>query len=144
MVALITLWAFDVPIDFATISLTPKTSQTARTGPPAIIPVPFEADLKTILPDPSLALTSWWIVLPSLSGIWINFLLAISLAFFMASGTCFALAWAIPILPAWFPTTTRAEKPNLLPPLTTLVILFIWTSFSKMSSFFFFFEIIHN
>ena len=58
MVALITLWAFDVPIDFATISFTPKTSHTARTGPPAIIPGPLEAALKTILPDPSLAFTS--------------------------------------------------------------------------------------
>jgi len=48
MVALITLWAFDVPIDLATISFTPKTSQTALTGPPAIIPVPFDAALKII------------------------------------------------------------------------------------------------
>ena len=46
-------------MDFATISLTPRTSQTARTGPPAIIPVPFDADLKMIRPDPSFALTSW-------------------------------------------------------------------------------------
>ena len=35
--------AFEVPIDFATISLTPKTSHTALTGPPAIIPVPLDA-----------------------------------------------------------------------------------------------------
>ena len=58
MVALITLCALEVPIDFATISLTPKTSQTALTGPPAIIPVPFDAALKTILPEPSFAFTS--------------------------------------------------------------------------------------
>ena len=58
IVALITLCAFDVPIDFATISLTPKTSHTALTGPPAIIPVPLAAALKTIFPEPSLALTS--------------------------------------------------------------------------------------
>ena len=31
-----------------------KTSHTARTGPPAIIPVPFGADLNLILPAPSL------------------------------------------------------------------------------------------
>ena len=54
IVALIILCGFDVPIDFATISLIPKTSQTALTGPPAIIPVPLGADLKTILPAPSL------------------------------------------------------------------------------------------
>ena len=136
IVALITLCAFEVPIDLATISLTPKTSHTALTGPPAIIPVPFAADLKTILPEPSLAFTSWWIVLPSLKGIWISLRLAISLAFLIASGTCLALAWAIPILPDWFPTTTNAEKPNLLPPLTTLVIRLMCTNFSKISSFF--------
>ena len=45
MQALITLWGFAVPSDFATISLIPKTSQTALTGPPAIIPVPLGADL---------------------------------------------------------------------------------------------------
>jgi hypothetical protein len=53
-----TLCAFEVPIDLATMSLTPKTSHTALTGPPAIIPVPFDAALNTILPDPSFALTS--------------------------------------------------------------------------------------
>ena len=58
IVALITLCALDVPIDLATMSFTPNTSQTALTGPHAIIPVPFAADLKTILPDPSLAFTS--------------------------------------------------------------------------------------
>ena len=54
MHALITLWGFAVPNDFATISLIPKTSQTALTGPPAIIPVPFGAALSLILPAPSL------------------------------------------------------------------------------------------
>jgi hypothetical protein len=52
------LCAFEVPIDLATISLTPNTSQTALTGPPAIMPVPLDAALKTILPEPSFALTS--------------------------------------------------------------------------------------
>ena len=58
IVALITLCALEVPIDLATISFTPKTSQTARTGPPAIIPVPLDAALKIIFPEPSLAFTS--------------------------------------------------------------------------------------
>ncbi len=57
--ALTTLCALEVPIDLATISLTPNTSQTALIGPPAIIPVPFAAALKIILPEPSFALTSW-------------------------------------------------------------------------------------
>jgi len=41
-------------MDLATISFIPKTSQTALTGPPAIIPVPLGADLRIILPAPSL------------------------------------------------------------------------------------------
>ena len=51
--ALITLCGFAVPKDFATISFIPKTSQTALTGPPAIIPVPFGAALNLIFPAPS-------------------------------------------------------------------------------------------
>ncbi len=54
MHALITLCGFAVPNDLATISLIPSTSQTALTGPPAIIPVPFGADLNLIFPAPSL------------------------------------------------------------------------------------------
>ena len=54
MHALITLCGFAVPNDFATISLMPKTSQTALTGPPAIIPVPLGADLNLIFQAPSL------------------------------------------------------------------------------------------
>ena len=42
----------------ATISFTPKTSHTALTGPPAIMPVPLDAALRIILPDPSFAFTS--------------------------------------------------------------------------------------
>ena len=52
--ALITLCGLAVPIDFATMSLIPKTSHTALTGPPAIIPVPLGAALNFILPAPSL------------------------------------------------------------------------------------------
>ena len=40
--------------DLATISFIPSTSQTALTGPPAIIPVPLGADLNLIFPAPSL------------------------------------------------------------------------------------------
>ena len=59
MHALITLCGFAVPIDFATISLIPRTSQTALTGPPAIIPVPLGADLNLIYPTPSFTNMSW-------------------------------------------------------------------------------------
>jgi len=43
-----------VPSDLATMSFIPKTSQTARTGPPAIIPVPLGAERNLIFPAPSL------------------------------------------------------------------------------------------
>ena len=56
----------------ATISFIPTTSQTALTGPPAIIPVPLGAALSLILPAPSFPNISWWIVLPSLKGICIK------------------------------------------------------------------------
>ena len=68
IVALITLCGFAVPTDLATISLTPNTSHTALTGPPAIIPVPFGADLNLIFPAPSFPKTSWCMVLPSFNG----------------------------------------------------------------------------
>ena len=45
---------FPVPKDLATISFTPKTSQIALIGPPAIIPVPLGADLSITFPAPSL------------------------------------------------------------------------------------------
>ena len=79
-------------MDFATISLIPTTSHAALIGPPAIIPVPEGSDLNKTFPAPSLAITSWWRVLPSRRGILIKFLFAFCVAFFIASGTCLALA----------------------------------------------------
>jgi len=90
MQALTTLWEFDEPNDLATMSFIPVTSHTALIAPLAIIPVPLGADLKITFPDPSFATTSWCNVLPSLSGIWTNLLLAKSVALLIASVTCFA------------------------------------------------------
>ena len=59
MHALTTLCGFDDPKDLATISFIPATSQSALIGPPAIIPVPFGADLSNTLPDPCLPKTLW-------------------------------------------------------------------------------------
>ena len=56
--ALKTLSGLEEPIDLPTISLIPRTSQAARIGPPAIIPVPEGADLNKTLPAPSLDKTS--------------------------------------------------------------------------------------
>ena len=53
-----TLWGFAEPNDFATTSWIPKTSQTERIAPPAIIPVPAGAALKKTLPEPFFPLTS--------------------------------------------------------------------------------------
>ena len=53
MQALSTFIGFDDPIDLATISLMPITSQAALMGPPAIIPVPEGAVLSNTFPAPS-------------------------------------------------------------------------------------------
>src|ERR1700759_3286998 len=51
-VALTMLCGLDVPIDFATTSWTPSASNTARIGPPAMIPVPAGAARMTTCPAP--------------------------------------------------------------------------------------------
>ena len=51
-VALITLCGFEVPIDLVSTLEIPATSITARTGPPAMIPVPSEAGLSSTCPEP--------------------------------------------------------------------------------------------
>ena len=76
-----TLIGLDDPIDFATTSLIPATSQVALIGPPAIIPVPEGADLNKTFPAPSFAVTSWCKVLPSLKGILIKLFFALLVAF---------------------------------------------------------------
>ena len=52
-----------------------------------------------------------------------NAFFAFSVAFLIASGTSAALPVPKPILPLPSPMITKAENLNLLPPLTTLVIL---------------------
>ena len=52
-VAAIILCGFDDPRDLATISCTPKVSNIALIGPPAIIPVPGLALRKITLPAPA-------------------------------------------------------------------------------------------
>ena len=57
-VALIMLCGFDVPTDLATMSLMPSVSNTARIGPPAMMPVPAGAARSVTLPAPKRPLTS--------------------------------------------------------------------------------------
>src|SRR5690242_12613657 len=51
-VALMTLCGFEVPIDFVNTFEIPATSITARTGPPAMMPVPSDAGLSRTCPEP--------------------------------------------------------------------------------------------
>jgi hypothetical protein len=69
----------------------PNTSHTDLIAPPAMIPVPAGAALRSTLPAPFLPLTSWCNVLPSFKGILIKFLFASSVAYIIASGTCLDL-----------------------------------------------------
>src|SRR5690606_11598878 len=61
-VAWTTLMGLDVPSDFASTSEIPAHSRTARTGPPAITPVPGAAGLSTTLPAPCSPMTACTIV----------------------------------------------------------------------------------
>src|SRR5580704_6013500 len=63
-VALMTLCGFDVPIDFVSTLEIPATSITARTGPPAIIPVPSGAGFSITWPEPYKPRTWCGIVVP--------------------------------------------------------------------------------
>ena len=113
-------------------SLTPAASSTARTGPPAITPVPGAAGRKRTLPAPQRPMISCGSV-PFWIGTFTMFLRACSNDFRIASATSFAFASAIPTFPFWSPTETRAEKENLLPPFTTFATRLIKMTFSTRS-----------
>src|SRR5256885_3442 len=89
-VACTTLIGFDDPSDRESTSLTPAHSSTARTGPPAMTPVPGLAGLSRTRPAPSSPITSWGMVEPTRGTTNIE-RFAISTPFWMAAGTSFAL-----------------------------------------------------
>src|SRR5690349_15589706 len=89
--ALIMLCGFEVPTDLATTSCTPNASKIARTGPPAMMPVPGTAARITTRPAPKWPSESWCRVRPSRSGTRIIVRLACSVALRIASGTSRAL-----------------------------------------------------
>jgi hypothetical protein len=64
------------PSDLDKMSFTPASSNTARTAPPAITPVPAVAGFKNTLAAPLTPVISCWIVRPSTKGILTIFLLA--------------------------------------------------------------------
>src|SRR3984885_4331056 len=63
-VALMTLCGLEVPIDFVRTLEMPATSITARTGPPAMIPVPSGAGFSITWPEPYRPRTWCGIVVP--------------------------------------------------------------------------------
>ena len=68
------------------MSFTPAASRTARTGPPAITPVPGAAGLSRTSPAPNLPITSCGMVEP-LRETLMRFFLAFSMPLRIASGT---------------------------------------------------------
>src|SRR6516165_10633269 len=111
----------------------PSVSNTARIGPPAMMPVPGGAARRNTRPAPWRPATSWCSVRPSRSGTRMRPRLAASVALRIASGTSRALPWPKPTRPFWSPITTRAAKPKRLPPLTTFATRLMWTSLSTNS-----------
>src|SRR5712691_4292013 len=127
------LYGFDEPSDFATTSCMPSVSNTARIGPPAMMPVPGGAARRKTFPAPWRPCTSWCSVRPSRSGTRMRPRLAASVALRIASGTSRALPCPKPTRPFSSPTTTSAANPKRRPPFTTLATRLMWTSLSVNS-----------
>src|SRR4051812_43170218 len=111
----------------------PADSTTARTAPPAMMPVPSGAGFRSTWPAPNRPNTGCGTVVP-LSGTRISDFFADSIPFLIADGTSFALPTPKPTTPRPSPTTTSALKLRFLPPLTTFVTRLIDTTLSLMSS----------
>src|SRR5436190_15214830 len=111
----------------------PADSTTARTAPPAMIPVPSGAGFSSTCPAPNRPSTGCGTVVP-LSGTRMSDFFADSMPFLIAEGTSFALPMPKPTTPWPSPTTTRALKLRFLPPLTTLVTRLMDTTVSLISS----------
>ena len=132
MVAATTFWGLLERRHLVRMSLMPAVSSTARTGPPAITPVPGAAGLSNTRPAPNSPITSWGMVVPD-SVTLIMFFLASSMPLRIASGTSAALPRPKPTRPFSSPTTMRAANLKIRPPLTVLLTRFRETSFSVNS-----------
>src|SRR5215211_7862765 len=117
------------PSALVSTSLTPASSITALTAPPAMTPVPSEAGLSITEELSNLPRTSCGIVVLRI-GTSNMLALARSWPLPIAAGTVFALPRPTPTLPFPSPTTTRALKLNRRPPLTTLATRRISTTLS--------------
>src|SRR5690606_30396950 len=133
IVARTTLIGLFEPRLFVSTSVTPTASRTARTGPPAITPVPGLAGFSRTRPAPCTPSTSCGIV-PSITGILTMFRRACSSPLRIASATSFALPSAMPTCPFRSPTATSAVKEKRRPPLTTLATRFTKITFSTRSA----------
>src|ERR671921_2658674 len=111
----------------------PQDSTTARTAPPAMIPVPSGAGLSSTCPAPKRPSTGCGTVVPA-SGTRVRDFFAASMPFLMAEGTSFAFPTPNPTTPWPSPTTTSALKLRFLPPFTTFVTRLIETTVSRRSS----------
>src|SRR5919199_1422754 len=117
------------PKAFVSTSLTPASSMTARTAPPAITPVPSDAGLSMTEELSNLPSTSCGMVVLRI-GTWNMLALARSWPLLIAAGTVLALPRPTPTLPLPSPTTTSALKLKRRPPLTTFATRRISTTLS--------------
>ena len=108
----------------------PAHSSTARTGPPAMTPVPGLAGLSSTTPADSSPCTVCGIV-PAMRGTLKKLFLAASTPLAIAAGTSLALPYPTPTIPLPSPTTTSAVKLNRRPPWTTLATRLMVTTRSR-------------
>src|ERR1700758_1525711 len=113
--------------------VTPTTSNTARIGPPAMMPVPSSAGFMNTRVAPCRPMTAWWSD-PLFNRTLIILRRACSIAFCTATGTSLALPLPMPTRPSPSPTTVSAAQPRIRPPLTTLVTRLIEIIFSRNPS----------
>src|SRR5439155_17612710 len=90
------LYGFDEPRLLQTMSVTPITSNTARIGPPAMMPSPGLAGAISTRDAPCSPTTLCWIV-PFFNCTLIMLRRAESIALVTATGTSFALPFPIPM-----------------------------------------------
>jgi hypothetical protein len=107
------------PNCFAITFLTPATSNTIRTAPPAITPEPSIDGRIITLQAPKLPITLCGILKDFVIGSFIKFFRPSVFAFLKALTTSSAFATPTPTFPFSSPTTTIARKLNFLPPLVT-------------------------
>src|SRR2546425_11757594 len=132
-VARTTLYGLVEPKHLASTLVMPITSNTARIGPPAMIPVPSEAGCISTFAAPWRPVTTWCRV-PFFSFTLKSLRRASSIAFCTATGTSRALPLPMPMPPSPSPTTVSAAKPSTRPPFTTLVTRLTATIFSRRPS----------